>query len=81
MTQPPASLTEAIPRRVFAAALGQRMQQEVERQTGAVPLVRRRQMQPPRLDAQIDAGRDDVDVLSLEGHALGRLDKGKGCVA
>ena len=57
------------------------MQQEVEGQTGAVALVRPRQMQRPGLSAQVDARGNHVEMLRLEDHAFGRLNDGQGGMA
>ncbi len=53
--------------------LGQRMQQEIERQPRAVTLLRLRQPQGAGLDREIRPRRNDIEMLALDLHAVRRL--------
>ena len=64
-----------------AVRLRQRVQQEVERQAGAVPRLRLRHMQRAPADGKIGAGRNDIEVVARELHAVGGLDHGHRGVA
>ena len=59
--------------RAFAEFVRQRAQEKVERQARAVTLARLRQAKGAGADREIGAGRDEIDMLGLERHAVRRL--------
>jgi len=56
-----------------AALLRQRVQQKVERQARAVTRLGVREVQGAVGDRQVGSGRNDVKVVALDRHAIGRL--------
>ena len=57
----------------LAIGVGQGMEKEVEGQAGAMALQRLGKTERAGLDREIGPRRDDVDLVGLDGHAVGRL--------
>lgn len=57
----------------FGIVFRERVQEEIERQTSAVAGLRLRYAQQAAVDRKIGAGGNDVEVIGLNRHAVGRL--------
>ena len=85
MAMPPAALTalspsvpcDPVPLRMMQIAfssliVGQRAQKEIDRRLPAAALHRPGQAEHAAGDGHVLVGRDDVDVVGLDGHAVRR---------